>query len=59
MCCVLINEMLSCVHAMQRWGLKKTRPRYVVENRGKCKTHAVPSVTQSEEYKYVDTLIYI
>jgi hypothetical protein len=24
-------------HAIPRWGLKKTRPRYVVENHGKCK----------------------
>ena len=31
-------------HAIPRWGLKKTRLRCVVENRGKCKKHAVPSV---------------
>ena len=25
-------------------GIEKTRPRYVVKNRGKCEKHVVPSV---------------
>jgi hypothetical protein len=38
-------------HAIPRWGLKKKRPRYVVEYRGKCKKkHDVPSVAYDHSH---------
>jgi hypothetical protein len=47
-------------HAMPRWGLKKTRPRYVVDNREKCRKQAVPSVDYKETQNiYVLIRIYL